>query len=175
MQMGSKPSKKTSITEAERKLILQMKIDLNTQGIPRDQWAKLIQPEINQQRKLAKKHLTGNSEKDLIKGIKIVQKKAKRLAIKLFTRRFTKGQENFPQDLMDQMLDMMEANDFNPEAMMKQLLPNFTDFSPQNSNLSTDHTIPSTNIDKFQHSRKKMEVVFFDDTDDEDDFEEGES
>ncbi len=152
LNMPGKPSKKSHLTDAERKIITQMKIELNEQNIPRNQWASLIQEKINENRRQSSRHRQISSSKSK-KGLFFqIRRKFRKLMIKMFSRKMMSGSSGVSDEMLDQMMDMMDNYGNDPNAAMNAFLPDYT------TNIADKVSEPS--------SRKKMKVIMFDDDSD---------
>jgi hypothetical protein len=159
--MGSKKkSKKSSITEEEKKLIFKLKLELNSMDVPRSEWASAIQQEITQYRQLKnmqQKAIDKQNPGKIRKAFNLFSEKAQLLFSKILGKTLLRGQaDGFgSEEGLEQM--MQDAFESGTGGMMDP----FGMMEDQNA-------IPKgAGTFLIPEQQKKSQVVSFDDDDDD--------
>ena len=128
--MGDKNS--GGLTEAEKKLVLQMKIQLNAMGVPRNEWAQSIQNEITQYRineKQKQKRAASENPGGLRKAFQTIGKKVQKTIIKVLSRKSGAGNQPIDDEELERMMQMMGQgsmpmdDDIDPTTGLPKLAP----------------------------------------------------
>ncbi|XEO79744.1 hypothetical protein WKT22_04791 [Candidatus Lokiarchaeum ossiferum] len=150
---GSKKST-SSLSEEEHQILRRVKQELKNQDIPRDQWPALIQSEISSHRLSLKKKQKALKKNPVISALKRIGKTIQTRIMKMLLKR----QGQYSEEEIEKMMKAM-AGEIPPEMAMPNVIPDtrIEDAGKHGTFLTTAQ----------DHTRKKIEV-FFDDDDDED-------
>lgn len=163
---SSKSSNSTPFSLEDKKFIQKWKFQLNEQGIPRKEWASIIQGELQKHRdQIRKKQL---DQKGLRKIVKKIKKKGQKFLLRWMMRRQGQDFGQMDPEMMDQLLDQM--GDLSPDQMSDDPFQAMADQflkppqSPSSKGLHEDSTFLT---EELQKKSKKQEVIIEWDDDDE--------
>lgn len=144
-----------SLSEEEKQILRKVKQGLNNQGIPRDQWSSLIQSEISSFRISQKKQKKAMKKKSpVILALKRIGKKIQTRIMKKLMKR----QGQYSDEEIDRMMKAM-TGEIPPEMAMPNVIP---DTRIEDAG---KHGTFLTSVQ--DHTRKKVEVFFDDDEEDD--------
>lgn len=158
MSSNKKPRK--TISENERNLIQRVKIELNAEGVPRNQWAEIIQERIQIYRKKTRK-------KKKSKFLNKIKNRIRKIALKVYSKRLLGQNSEFSDEMQENLLKMMDQFESNPEFIEKD--PMSALMGNQNLNFKSieQEGTQSIYLDKKKVNDVNKKIIDFDQNEDE--------